>query len=79
MDSGQIAILIMQILTLLTSIIAPLVSSFAYLLKHISESSCCGGGIKVRASSNNLNVEAKKEMLQSNEVRLMAQKRENNI
>jgi hypothetical protein len=79
MDGGQIAILIMQILTLLASIIAPLVSAFAYLLKHISESSCCGGGIKVREpSSNSLNTKEDQSTLfpkeKSQEVRLTMKK-----
>lgn len=52
MDPIQASILIMQILNLLASVAAPLVTALAYFIQHVSKSSCCGGGLEMRAPSN---------------------------
>jgi len=47
-------IFIMQVLTLMVSTLAPLISGFEFCLKHIKRSSCCGSSIEMETSKKNL-------------------------
>ena len=43
---------ILIITNMLISFLSPLVLSFSYYIKHISESSCCNSKVKIREDSD---------------------------
>lgn len=51
MSDDNIILLVMQIATMLITLIAPLITAFTYFIKHISKSKCCGGSIELRKDS----------------------------
>lgn len=52
MDNNQVVI-ILQIITMILTAINPLIISIAYMIKHISNSRCCGNELTMRNSERN--------------------------
>ena len=63
MSGIEIATIVLSSISLIASIVSPLIISFSYLIKHVSESSCCGGHFKIDCEEAILKVEEETESL----------------
>ena len=66
MSGIEIATIVLSSISLIASIVSPLIISFSYLIKHVKESSCWGGHIKIEHEHEEqaiLKVEEEKETL----------------
>ena len=63
MSGIEIATIVLSSISLIASIVSPLIISFSYLIKHVKESSCWGGHIKIEHEESILKVEEEKETL----------------
>ena len=61
MSGIEIATIVLSSISLIASIVSPLIMSFSYLIKHVSESSCCGGHIKIEHEESILKADAEEE------------------
>ena len=57
MSGIEIATIVLSSISLIASIVSPIIISFSYLIKHVSESSCCGGHFKIDREESILKVE----------------------
>ena len=63
MSGIEIATIVLSSISLIASIVSPIIISFSYLIKHVSESSCCGGHFKIDREEAILKVEEETDSL----------------
>ena len=60
MDTNTVLLIINTILTALN----PVLSSFSYLIKHISQSKCCGNELLIRRDSHDRSIKNIKKTIE---------------
>ena len=67
-DPISIAIITLVSLNIVTGVFTPLILAGAYLIKHLQESSCCGGSMKVFRSEEHLEKHKEKDIELNQEI-----------